>query len=58
MMIWLFLEAGKTGCHLICNQGGGYLYILMRDMLLTDKLGTLYLPDGSIAPTHVSRIKE
>ncbi|EEA2080132.1 type III secretion system effector arginine glycosyltransferase [Salmonella enterica] len=46
-----FLEAGKPGCHHL-QPGGGCIY-LDADMLLTDKLGTLYLPDG--IAIHVSR---
>lgn len=46
-----FLEAGKHGCHHL-QPGGGCIY-LDADMLLTDKLGTLYLPDG--IAVHVSR---
>ncbi|EDF9126141.1 TPA: non-LEE encoded effector protein NleB, partial [Salmonella enterica subsp. enterica serovar Dublin] len=46
-----FLEAGKHGCHHL-QPGGGCIY-LDADMLLTGKLGTLYLPDG--IAVHVSR---
>ncbi|EOT5060326.1 type III secretion system effector arginine glycosyltransferase NleB [Escherichia coli] len=40
----LFTETGKTGCHNI-SPCSGCIY-LDADMIITDKLGVLYAPDG------------
>ena len=41
----LFTETGKTGCQ-ITYRPVADVYILDADMIITDKLGVLYAPDG------------
>jgi len=50
----LFTETGKAGCHDL-SPCGGCIY-LDADMVLTDKLGIIHVPDG--IAVHVARYGE